>query len=163
MPKVLSGWRKVHTKTHSGAVAHYMETITYGSGVIADCLCSPFGQAYCEGSNRTEHVPNPPPGVDWTIMFIANDTMSTGGDVCVYGAQEAGGTFAMLMNDTVQYDANTTSNPQAKADTYVQRPGATPDGGFTPAFKFFLDDDGVNSTSVGREKTAEIHLMWTIP
>ena len=161
MPKRLSGWSRVHTKTHSGALAHYKETITYGSGVIADCLCTPFGQAYADA--HVENVPNPPPGVDWTIMFIANDTMSVGGDVCVYGAEKAGGTFGMLMNDTVQWDANTTSNPQAKVDTYVQRPGATPDGGFTPAFKFFLDDDGVHSTSVGREKTAEIHLMWIIP
>lgn len=162
MAKTKSGWKRVSYSGdkpgQSGQIAHYKETVTYGSGVVVDCLFSEFG----EGINNP-NVPRPPAGVDWTVMFIQNDTMSAAGDIVLLGAEKSGGTFAVLKDDLVAYAANASSTPAATAATYVQQPGLTPTGGRTPVFKFWQDDDGLHSTSTGRDKTAEIHLFWVIP
>jgi hypothetical protein len=162
MPKVLSKWSRVHTKTYSGALAHYKETITYGSGALTDTFFSPFGPLI-SSSSKTDNVPNPPPGVNWTVMFIQNDTMSVDGDICLQGAEKVGGTYGLLYDNLVQYSANTTSTPQATTGYYVQQNNATPTGGVLPVMRFFQDSDGLHSTSKGRDKTAEVHIFWQIP
>ena len=163
MPKVLSGWKRVHTKTQKGKLAHYKETVTYGSGVIADCLFSEFGELYGLPGSTTNNVPVPPAGVDFTVMFIQNDTMSTAGDIVLMGAEEKSGTFAILKDNLIEVAANSTSTPVGTVAVYSQRAGVTPTGGRMPVFKFFQDDDAVHSTSTGTDKTAEIHIFWEIP
>jgi hypothetical protein len=158
MPKTLSGWKKVHTKTYKGAIAHYKETVTYGVGVVTDCLFSEFGDAI-----TTENVPKPPAGVDFTVQFIQNNTMSAAGDIVLLGAEESGGTFAVLKDDLVAYAAAASSAGQATAAVYVQQPNQTPTGGMMPVLKFQQDDDGLHSASTGTDKTAEIHIFWRIP
>lgn len=164
MSKILSGWSRVKytgdKPGQTGQIAHYKETVTYGDGVVTDCIFSEFGP---EPAYATENVPNPPPGVDWLVMFIQNNTMSTAGDIVLQGAEKTGGTFATLKDDLIAYAAAANSNGQSTVATYTQQPGLTPTGGITPAMRFFQDDDGLHSSSTGTEKTAEIHLMWIIP
>lgn len=158
MAKTKSGWKRIHTSTKKGSLAHYKETVTYGSGVIVDCLFSEFGDAI-----TTPNVPQPPAGVDFTVMFIQNNTMSAAGDIVLQGAEASGGTFATLKDDLIAYAAAANSNGQATAAVYVQQPNQTPTGGKTPVMRFFQDDDGLHSTSIGADKTAEIHIYWIIP
>ena len=161
MGKTLSGWKRVvysgDKPGQSGQLAHYKETITYGIGVIADAICSEFGDAI-----TTEQVPRPPAGVDFTVLFIQNNTMSTAGDIVLEGAEASGGTFAILKDNLVAYAASSAGGDSTAAQ-YVQQPGITPTGGRTPVMRFFQDDDGLHSTSLGTDKTAEIHIMWVIP
>jgi hypothetical protein len=158
MAKTLSGWSRVGTFYKSGDLAQYKETIKYGSGNVVDCYGSEFGDGV-----STEGVPQPPPGVDWTVMFIQNNTMSAAGDIVLQGAETSGGTFATLKDDLVAFAAATTAAGFSTVGTYVQQPGLTPTGGRTPVFRFWEDDDGLHSTSIGAEKTSEIHIMWIIP
>ena len=158
MGKSISGWKKMHTKTHKGQLAHYKETITYGDGVVVDCILSEFGPGI-----TTENVPKPPAGVDWTVMFIQNNTMSTAGDIVLQGAEASGGTFAILKDDLIAYAAVDNSNGFGTAATYTQQPGLTPTGGRTPVMRFYQDDDALHSSSTGTAKTAEVHLYWIIP
>lgn len=157
MAKSLSGWKRLHTSTKKGSLAHYKETVTYGDGSPVDCLFSEFGEAI-----TTANVPQPPAGVDFTVMFIQNNTMSAAGDIVLLGAEQSGGTFAILKDDLIAYAAAASSAGFATAAVYVQQPNQTPTGGRTPVMKFFQDDDGLHSASTGTKKTAEIHIYWII-
>ena len=157
MAKTLSGWSRLHTSTRKGSLAHYKETIFYGSGNVVDCICSEFGEGI-----TTPNVPQPPPGVDFTVMFIQNNTMSAAGDIVLQGAEASGGTFAILKDDLIAFAASTAGGTSTAA-VYVQQPNQTPTGGRTPVMRFYEDDDGLHSTSIGAEKSAEIHIYWQIP
>ena len=157
MAKTLSGWSRLHTSTRKGSLAHYKETIFYGSGNVVDCICSEFGEGI-----TTPNVPQPPPGVDFTVMFIQNNTMSAAGDIVLQGAEASGGTFAILKDDLIAFAASTAGGTSTAA-VYVQQPNQTPTGGRLPVMRFYEDDDGLHSTSIGAEKSAEIHIFWEIP
>lgn len=161
MAKTLGGWKRVKYSGdkpgQTGEIAHYKEIVTYGTGVVTDCIFSEFGPAI-----NNADVPQPPAGVDWTVLFIQNDTMSAAGDIVLQGAEKTGGTFATLKDDLIAYAASSAGST-ATAATYTQQPGLTPTGGRTPVFRFFQDDDGLHSASTGTAKTAEIHLMWVVP
>jgi len=157
MPKVKTGWKRVHTTAKSGSLAHYKEILYYDSGAVTDTYLSEFGDGVADTSPQ---IPRPPAGVDWTVMVISNNTLSVAAGLDLYGAEKSGGTFALLDADVVTIAVGTGS--AASAGTYTQQPGLTPSGGRTPVFKFFSDDGGT-STSIGALKSQEFHLMWIIP
>ena len=158
MAKTLSGWKRVHTKTQSGQLAHYKEEVKYGSGNLQDTIFSEFGDGITTGDS-----PSPPAGVDFTVVFVQNNTMSTAGDIVLQGADASGGDFALLKDDLIAYAAIDAATGFATAGTYVQQPGLTPTGGRMPVMRFFQDGDAVHSTSIGAEKTADIHIYWVLP
>lgn len=157
MATTLGGWKRIHTSTRRGSLAHYKEIYTFGTGTT-DVKGSPFGDLI-----TTANVPQPPPGVDFTVMFIQRNTMSTAGDIVLEGAETSGGTYAILKDDLIAYAALATSVDFATAAVYVQQPNQTPTGGRTPVLRFFLDGDGAHSASTGTDKTAEVHIFWIIP
>lgn len=158
MAKTLSGWKRIHTSTQKGKLAHYRETIYYGSGNVVDCICSEFGELI-----TTQGVPKPPAGVDFTVVFVQNNTMSAAGDIVLEGAEASGGTFGILKDNLVAFAAVANANGFATAAQYVQQSSITPTGGRMPVMRFFEDDDGLHSTSIGVEQTSEIHLYYVIP
>ena len=158
MATTLSGWKTVNKTAKSGDLAHYKETFTFGTGAT-DVYGSEFGTAI----TSTEGVPQPPPGVDFTVMFIQNSTMSTAGDIVLTGAEKTGGTFATLKDDLVAYAAAASAAGFATAARYSVGVGITPTGGETPVYKFWLDADGAHSATTGTDKTAEVHIYWIQP
>jgi hypothetical protein len=163
MVKTLTGWTKEHTRYNKGALAHYKEEVSYGKGVIADCIFSEFGEYFFRPGNQVvNEIPAPPAGVDWTVVFIQNNTVSAAGDLVLQGAETTSGTFAILKDDLIDL-ATSTAGGTSIAAIYTQQPGLTPTGGRMPVMRFFQDDDGLHSTTTGTNKTAEVHLYWVIP
>jgi len=156
MATTKSGWKTVTKGVHSGEMAHYKETFTFGTGTT-DAYGSEFG----EGVTGAVF---PPPGVDFTVMFIQNNTMSTAGDIVLYGAEATGGTFALFKDDLIAYAAAASAAGFATAARYSVGPGrTTPTGPESRAYKFLLDADGAHSATTGSDKTAEIHVQFIQP
>ena len=160
MAKTLGGWKRIHTSAVSGELAHYKEVINYGIGNVVHCICSEFGDAIADAAANVM-TPNPPPGVNFDVLFIQNNTMSTASDLNLQGAETSGGTFSSLKDDVTTgaaHSGSTSYNGQ-----YVQQAGATPSGGRMPVMRFYEESDGLHSTSIGAEQTSEIHITWIIP
>lgn len=155
MATTKTGWKTVKKGVRSGELAHYKETFMFGTGTT-DAWGSEFGQAISAANF-------PPPGVDFTVMFIQNNTMSTAGDIVLYGAEKSGGTFALLKDDLVAYAASAAGGSATSARYNVGQFISSPTGPETEVYKFLIDGDGAHSASTGTDKTAEIHVLFIQP
>lgn len=159
MATTLSGWICVDKGAKSGDLAHYKEVYTFGTGAT-DVYGSEFGR----GITGTTGTPRPPAGVDFTVMFLQNNTMSAAGDIVLRGSTASGGTFALLKDDLIAYAAASSAAGQATAarvDLSAYR--SSPTCAEMPVYKLHLDADAAHSATTGTDKTAEVHVMWIQP
>ncbi len=133
MADTLSGWKKLHTKFHSGEMAVFHELITRGA-TISDSLGS--------------EIDFLPPGVDFQVTMKPSAALSTGADVAVYACPVSGGTHALLKDDLISI---TTGTGYASALYDVS------ENGELPYYKLFIDGDATN------KKNFDLYVSFIIP
>lgn len=133
MADTLSGWKKKHTKFHSGELAVYHEKITRGT-TVSDSL-----------GTEIDFIP---PGVDFLVGMKPSAALSTGTDLAIYASPTSGGTFSLLKDDLVAIGA-------AATQTFGQFDVSA--NGEMPYYKCFLDGDATNI------KNFDIYVSFIIP
>ena len=133
MADTLSGWKKKHTKFHSGELAVFHEKITRGT-TVSDSLGTEFSFV--------------PPGVDFQVTMKPSAALSTGADLAVYACPVSGGTHFMIKDDLISI-ATGTGYASATYDVSAN--------GELPYYKCFIDGDATNI------KNFDIYVTFLIP